>query len=472
MLSKFVSTLALAALLPATSLAADIVVINADPPGQGFNDPTPATPVGGNPGTTVGDQALYVFQRAADLWGKRLESTETISIIATFTPLNCTATGAVLGAAAANWFFRDVPPAPGFPGMKPGTWYHAALAEKLTGVDLTTATDPNDYFEIFTLFNSRLGQPGCLTGSGWYYGLDNQQPSNRIDLLAVVLHEFGHGLGFSLGTTSSSSGSRAQGFPAVWEGFMYDVTAGKTWLEMTANAQRAASARNDGNLVWVGRHANNVVPSVLDREVTLQTISPTGIPAGTATPATTSARVQAPGRALANTLLAPDDGGGPSLADGCEPFPAPSTVVGYFVLVDRGTCPFATKAANAQAAGAAGLLIANNVAGTFAPVADGPGITIPAFGISQSLGNQLRTAVASSPAYIELSADPRVRTGTTAGFPRLYAPLTFASGSSVSHWDISASPSLLMEPNITPALTSSVKNPEDLSRGLLRDIGW
>jgi hypothetical protein len=118
------------------------------------------------------------------------------------------------------------------------------------------------------------------------------------------------------------------------------------------------------------------------------------------------------------------------------------------------------------------LLIANNVAGTFAPVADGPGITIPAFGISQSLGNQLRTAVASSPAYIELSADPRVRTGTTAGFPRLYAPLTFASGSSVSHWDISASPSLLMEPNITPALTSSVKNPEDLSRGLLRDIGW
>lgn len=472
MLSKLFSTLALAALLPASSLAADIVVINGDPPGQGFNDPTPAAPVGGNPGSTVGEQALYVFQRAADLWGKRLQSTETINIIAFFTPLNCSATSAVLGAAGANWYFRDVAPEKGFPGMKPGTWYHAALAEKLTGADLTTAIDPNDYFEIFTLFNSRLGQPGCLDGNGWYYGLDNQQPSNRIDLLAVVLHEFGHGLGFSLGTTSSNTGSRAQGLPSIWEGFMFDVTAGKTWLEMTANAERAASARNDGNLVWIGKHASNVIPSVLDREITLRTISPAGIPEGTATPATAAARIQAPGKALTNTLLAPADGGGASLNDGCEPFPDPGPIVGYIVLVNRGNCTFATKAANAQAAGAAGLLIANDRAGLFAPVADGPGITIPVFGISQALGGQLRAAATSAPAYVALSANPRVRTGTTAGFPRLYAPLTFASGSSVSHWDITASPSLLMEPSITPALTSSVKNPEDLSRGLLRDIGW
>jgi len=472
MLSKFFSTLALAALLPASSLAADIVVVNADPPGQGFNDPTPAAPVGGNPGTTVGEQALYVFQRAADLWGKRLESTETISILATFTPLNCTPTGAVLGAAGANWYFRDVTPAPGFAGMKPGTWYHAALAEKLSGVELTSAADPTDPFEIITFFNSRLGQPGCLDGSGWYYGVDNQQPSNRIDLLAVVLHEFGHGLGFSLGTTSSNTGSRFGGFPAVWEEFMYDVTAGKTWLAMTANAERRASARNDGNLVWIGKHASNVIPSVLDREITLRTISPAGIPSGVAAPATAAARIQAPGKALANTLLAPADGGGASLNDGCEAFPDPGPLVGYLVLVNRGNCTFATKAANAQAAGAAGLLIANDRAGLFAPVADGPGITIPVFGISQSLGVQLRDAIASAPAYVELRADPRVRTGTTAGFPRLYAPLAFAQGSSVSHWDITASPSLLMEPSITPALTSSVKNPEDLSRGLLRDLGW
>lgn len=475
-LRRLAGALALAALLPVAAQAATIVVYNADPPGQGFNDPTPATPVGGNPGTTVGQQALNVFQQAADLWGKRLDSTRTINIVATFTPLSCSATGGVLGAAGANWFFRDAAPAPGFPGMRPGTWYHAALAEKLTGQELTEAADPADFFEIFTLFNSALGQPGCLQDSGWYYGLDNRQPANRIDLLAVVLHEFGHGLGFSLGTTSSNTGARALGFPSVWEGFMFDVTAGQTWLQMTSNTQRAASARNDGNLVWIGQNTRDVLPSVLDRAVTLQAVRPSGIAPGEAVPANSAARVQAPGRVLGNNLLAPADGGGVSTADGCEAYPAPGALVGRILLVNRGNCTFLQKAQRAQAAGAAGLVIANNVPGFFAPVVDDPSVTIPVFGISQALGGQLRTAAASasptSPVYVELAASPRVRAGTTAGFPRLFAPLVFTPGSSVSHWDVSATPSLLMEPSITPALTSSVKNPEDLSRGLLRDIGW
>ena len=38
------------------ALAANIVVVSFDGPGVGLNDPTPATPVGGNPGTTLGQQ--------------------------------------------------------------------------------------------------------------------------------------------------------------------------------------------------------------------------------------------------------------------------------------------------------------------------------------------------------------------------------------------------------------------------------
>ena len=45
--------------------AAQFVIVNADFPGEGFNDPTPAAPVGGNPGTTLGEQRLNVFLRAA-----------------------------------------------------------------------------------------------------------------------------------------------------------------------------------------------------------------------------------------------------------------------------------------------------------------------------------------------------------------------------------------------------------------------
>jgi hypothetical protein len=48
-------------LAPLPAIAAQVIVVSGDPPGVGFNDPTPAVPVGGNPGTTVGQQALNVF---------------------------------------------------------------------------------------------------------------------------------------------------------------------------------------------------------------------------------------------------------------------------------------------------------------------------------------------------------------------------------------------------------------------------
>src|SRR5262245_50033932 len=45
--------------------AAVIRVLNKDNPGEGFNDPTPVAPVGGNTGTTLGQQRLLAFQHAA-----------------------------------------------------------------------------------------------------------------------------------------------------------------------------------------------------------------------------------------------------------------------------------------------------------------------------------------------------------------------------------------------------------------------
>jgi hypothetical protein len=46
---------------------ANIVVVNADGAGEGFNDPTPAAPIGGNAGTTLGQQRLIAFQFAAEM---------------------------------------------------------------------------------------------------------------------------------------------------------------------------------------------------------------------------------------------------------------------------------------------------------------------------------------------------------------------------------------------------------------------
>src|SRR5215468_11145095 len=74
--------------LPATSQAAATIIIqNGNAAGVGFNDPTIVAPVGGNPGTTLGQQRLNAFQTAANIWGATLNSVPSIVILSTFEPL-------------------------------------------------------------------------------------------------------------------------------------------------------------------------------------------------------------------------------------------------------------------------------------------------------------------------------------------------------------------------------------------------
>ena len=54
----------------------------------------------------------------------------------------------------------------------------------------------------------------------------------------------------------------------------------------------------------------------------------------------------------------------------------------------------------------------------------------------------------------------------------MYAPSPFLSGSSVLHFDTSATRNLLMEPAINVDLTQSLVPPIDLTYVLLREIGW
>src|SRR3954464_1911244 len=117
-MNRALGLLVLAALLLAGSVPAfanaNIVIVNTNAPGVGFNDPTPAAPVGGNPGTTVGQQRLNAFQFVADIWGARLDSALVdrsdghvveveIRVQGRFTPLACTANAAVLGSAGATF---------------------------------------------------------------------------------------------------------------------------------------------------------------------------------------------------------------------------------------------------------------------------------------------------------------------------------------------------------------------------------
>src|ERR1043166_10246779 len=76
-----------------------ITIVNLDGPNEGFNDPTPAAPIGGNPGTTRGQQRLNAFQFAATIWGASLDSNVPIVINSSFDPLGAN----VLGSAGATF---------------------------------------------------------------------------------------------------------------------------------------------------------------------------------------------------------------------------------------------------------------------------------------------------------------------------------------------------------------------------------
>jgi hypothetical protein len=301
--------------------SATIVIENVDPAGSGFNDPTPAAPVGGNNGTTVGQQRLNAFQFAANIWGATLTSGPTITIRASWASLSCTATSGVLGSAGNSGSIWA-----NFSGSVPNTWYGNALRNALTNSDASCSTA-----EINAQFNSNLGNPGCLQSLHWYYGFDGNEGGSGVDLVAVLLHEFAHGLGFQTFTSSSSgaqAGSAPNGpYPSIYDRFLLDNSTGKTWVQMT-NAERAASAINTNNLVWNG-------PQVMSDAATV-------------------------------------------LSSGKDP----------------------------------------------------------------------------------------------AGHPQMYAPNPVQAGSSVSHWNTTASPNQLMEPNINGDLTHSVMPPQDLTLSLLRDIGW
>lgn len=174
-----------ATLVCASSALADarLLIENDSPANVGFNDSTPATPVGGNPGTTLGQQRLYAFQYAASIWGTTLQSTVPILIAANFEPLACSATSAVLGSTAPMGHDTGA----SFPMAN--TWYASALANTLSGVDL----DPSSA-DIQTQFNSDLGGANCLPGISFYLGLDGNHGQDQVDLVTVALHEFSTGL--------------------------------------------------------------------------------------------------------------------------------------------------------------------------------------------------------------------------------------------------------------------------------------
>ena len=448
-----------------------IIIRSLDSKGVGFADSTPVQPVGGNSGTTLGEQRLNVFREAARRWENTIDTDVDIIVAATFAPIEdgCDDSSAILGQAGPReWVHSGM----GFPNAPlQNVWYPIGLANKISGTDLRPEAD-----DIFARFNADVDKESCLSASNsdWYYGFDGNH-GDDVDLFVVVLHELAHGLGIA---GKGGSAEFSENRPAIFNTRMLDLTAGMRWDQMSAE-QRRVSITNTGNLVWEGQNVREQAPRWVTPTPIFTVTEPAAIARnfdiGTASfgPAVRTSTLS--GR----VVVAKDgtDATSSSTTDGCTALTNASEIAGNIALIDRNNCTFVVKALNAQAAGAAGVIIANMPATGRDETCYPPGmggssrdVQIPVISVSTTDGNTLKAQLnAAARVSGLLHTDPTQLAGASReGYMRLYAPCAEEPGSSTYHWDVVASPNLLMEPNVNADLLHGV----DLTVYQLMDIGW
>ncbi|ALD19934.1 T9SS type A sorting domain-containing protein [Hymenobacter sp. DG25A] len=159
-------------------------------------------------------EAQKAFQYAVDIWEALLQSPVEIHIDATWKEL----AAGTLGSAGSTAYYRNFSGTP-----RTNAWFPVALAEKINGQDLNGASEP----DVAASFNSKFD---------WYYGLDGKTPPDQYDLVTVVLHELGHGLGFvdSMDKDDQKKGSYGfSGLPSVYDSFIENTSGQRLTNETT-----------------------------------------------------------------------------------------------------------------------------------------------------------------------------------------------------------------------------------------------
>ncbi len=216
----------------------------------------------GCPGTVSPwpQDAIDAFNYAVGIWSSLLNSSEVIVVDACWQsdlPSN------YLGQAGPTTIRRDFPSAP-----TASTWYAAALANTLENGDLNDADgwdsdgDGNDVdSEVGGEFNSTFD---------WYYGTDGNTPGDKVDFVTLVLHELGHGLGFS-GSAAVDTGDNAcgtgtpgdgcvgwVGYPFAYDRFTEDGngTALLNYTSPSGALRNALTGQVGGGVYFSGTTAN------------------------------------------------------------------------------------------------------------------------------------------------------------------------------------------------------------------------
>ena len=186
---------------------------------------------------TVPTVARAAVQAAIDVWSENFSSTVPVAVNVSW---GRASSYGILAAASAKSNFANFPNAP-----DKTLYYAAALANALAGNDLDLN---NPELEIT-----------ISSDAPWYYGVDGKCPPKSFDLVSVILHEMGHGLGFISGSYYDEySGYGRVDLPTPFDAYA-QLTDGRRLADMPSPSIETGKALTSP-LYWSGENgikANN-----------------------------------------------------------------------------------------------------------------------------------------------------------------------------------------------------------------------
>ena len=214
------------------------------------------------------EEAKQAFEHATAIWESLLTSPVEIRVAAVWTNLP----GGTLGSAGPAFWAANFTGTP-----KHNIYYPGPLAEKLAGEDLN---GPDEY-DIVAQFNST---------ADWHFESSSVPDTGEFDFITVVLHELGHGLGFtSTFEVEDDIGRYGQytndGIPFTYDLFLANGTSQNLFETFESPSAQLAAHLTGNDLYFKSQFGANMAkvfaPGVFSEGSSISHLDPTAFPQGT-----------------------------------------------------------------------------------------------------------------------------------------------------------------------------------------------